>query len=115
MLDSNTSASAVGAHFDPSQPHLFALGRVVATPGILATVGQPYLFGCLERHVRGHWGTVCAEDGERNAEAVSLGERILSAYPINPAEPCKGHGDNCLWIITEHDRSVTTVLLPTEY
>jgi len=112
MLDSNTSAPPAFSH---SQPRLFPLGQIVATPGVLAAVPRPYLIGCLERHVRGHWGTVCADDSERNTEAVSLGERILSAYPINPAEPCKGHGDNCLWIITEHDRSVTTFLLPSEY
>jgi len=38
-----------------------------------------------------------------------------AAYPIDPAKPCKGHGDNCLWIITEADRSATTFLLPDEY
>lgn len=43
------------------------------------------------------------------------GFRILSAYPIDSALPCEGHGDNCLWIITEADRSVTTILLPDEY
>jgi hypothetical protein len=43
------------------------------------------------------------------------GSRILSAYPIDPAKPCKGFGDNTLWIITEADRSATTFLLPDEY
>jgi hypothetical protein len=40
---------------------------------------------------------------------------FLSAYPIDPAKPCKGFGDNTLWIITEGDRSATTFLLPSEY
>jgi hypothetical protein len=46
---------------------------------------------------------------------VKAGPRILSAYPINETKPCKGYGDNTLWIITEADRSVTTFLLPEEY
>jgi hypothetical protein len=46
---------------------------------------------------------------------VREGLRILSAYPLDPSKSCKGFGDNCLWIITEADRSVTTFLLPDEY
>jgi hypothetical protein len=46
---------------------------------------------------------------------LKTGNRILSAYPIDETQPCKGHGDNTLWIITEADRSVTTFLLPGEY
>jgi hypothetical protein len=42
-------------------------------------------------------------------------ERVLSAYAIDESKPAKGYGDNCLWIITERDRSVTTFLLPDEY
>ena len=51
----------------------------------------------------------------RNRRAVEAGDRILSAYAIDPEKPCAGFGDNCLWIITEADRSVTTILLPDEY
>jgi hypothetical protein len=58
---------------------------------------------------------VSLDDQKANNEAVRAGERILSAYAIDPAKPCKGHGKNCLWIITEADRSVTTLLLPEEY
>jgi len=65
--------------------------------------------------MRGDWGCVDAEDRKTNDEAVSLGARILSAYPIDPEKPCKGFGENTLWIITEADRSVTTFLLPEEY
>jgi hypothetical protein len=69
----------------------------------------------LARHIRGDWGCVCPEDRKTNFEALFDGHRLLSAYPIDPAKPCKGWGDNCLWIITEADRSVTTFLLPEEY
>ena len=94
---------------------LFPLGKVVATPGALARTNPWQLEIYLGRHVRGDWGCVCAEDAATNAEAVRHGNRILSAYPLDPAKPCKGYGDNTLWIITEADRSVTTFLLPDEY
>jgi hypothetical protein len=55
------------------------------------------------------------DDAGSNNHAIEDGGRILSAYPIDPAKPCKGFGDNTLWIITEGDRSATTFLLPEEY
>jgi len=102
-------------HIDMNKPTLFKLGRVVSTPGALEACSRDHLNDCLNRHVRGDWGVMCAEDQETNVEALSDGSRIHSAYPIDPALPCAGHGDNCLWIITEADRSVTTFLLPDEY
>ena len=95
----------------------FALGRVFATCGVLALFPAPsqYLADCLDRHRSGDWGCVCKEDARTNEEAVRNGFRILSAYPIDPAKPSRGFGDNTLWIITEADRSVTTLLLPEEY
>jgi hypothetical protein len=95
--------------------HHFRLGSVVATPGALEACPHDYLMRCLRRHAHGDWGCICQEDAASNAEAVHAGSRILSAYPIDPAKPCQGFGDNCLWIITEADRSVTTFLLPSEY
>lgn len=55
------------------------------------------------------------QDAASNAEAVTEGLRILSAYPIDTSKPSKGYGDNTPWIIAEADRSVTTFLLPSEY
>jgi hypothetical protein len=94
---------------------LFKLGRIVATPGALDACPPDYLQACLARHVRGDWGCVGAEDSKSNFEALFAGERILSAYPIKPARPSAGFGDNTVWIITEADRSATTFLLPDEY
>ena len=94
---------------------LFHLGQIVATRGALAATTPESLLECLARHIRGDWGCVCDEDKATNDEAVKEGLRILSAYPLDPAKPCKGFGDNTLWIITEADRSVTTFLLPGEY
>jgi len=53
------------------------------------------------------WGEVCQEDWQANDEALETGERLLSAYRTSK--------DERIWIITEHDRSVTTLLLPDEY
>ena len=93
----------------------FELGQIVATPGALEVCSNVLLQKCLARHLTGDWGSVCDEDKQANEEALTHGERILSAYPIDPAQPCEGFGENTLWIITEADRSATTFLLPDEY
>ncbi len=94
---------------------LFELGEVVATPGALDATTDAQRLDFLARHIRGDWGVVCPEDRKSNFEALREGERLLSAYPIDPAKPSQGFGNNTLWIITEADRSVTTFLLPDEY
>ena len=94
---------------------LFQLGDIVATPGAIAATTLWMRVSLIARHHAGDWGTVCDDDKATNDEAVRIGERILSAYPIDPTKPCKGHGENCIWIITERDRSLTTFLLPSEY
>ncbi|MCK4161828.1 hypothetical protein HFK89_05105 [Ralstonia pseudosolanacearum] len=90
------------------RPPLFPLGRIVATRGVLTHLeregiaADPY----LNRHVRGDWGDVLAEDANANRYAVLVGARIMSSYRIV--------GER-VWIITEADRSVTTLLFPSEY
>ena len=87
---------------------LFILGQIVATPGALAlleSVGESY-HRLLDRHVRGDWGTLSDEDRQANVEALAHGLRIMSVYPV---------GERKVWIITEADRSATTLLLPDEY
>ena len=86
----------------------FPLGHVVATPGALDVVREHGLdiLGLVHRHARGDWGTVSTHDARANEHAVARGARVLSAY-----ETAGGR----LWIITEADRSATTVLLPSEY
>jgi len=90
-------------------------GQIVSTPGALAACSNVLMQKCLARHLTGDWGCVCPEDSQANDAAVTEGTRILSAYPIDPAKPSEGFGENTLWIITEADRSVTTFLLPEEY
>ena len=96
-------------------PPLFPLGQIVGTPGALAACSPVYLYHCLFRHSRGDWGEVCPEDAASNRKAVHSGGRILSSYALDASGPCKGFGENTLWIITEADRSATTFLLPNEY
>jgi hypothetical protein len=83
------------------------LGRIVATPGALATLQPEDIQEALRRHSLGDWGDVCEEDDILNDEALARGSRILSAY--HTASKVK------FWVITEWNRSLTTVLLPSEY
>jgi hypothetical protein len=87
----------------------FSLGQVVATPGALQALKEakqePWEF--LERHQSGDWGELSQQDKRENELSLRKGFRILSAYRTS-----KGVR---LWIITEADRSATTILLPEEY
>jgi hypothetical protein len=84
------------------------LGKVVATPGALKLLmeagGHP--FDYLARPALGDWGELCAFDRRQNEIALREGYRVLSSYPV---------GRECIWVITEADRSVTTILLPEDY
>jgi len=87
----------------------FDLGQIVYTPGAeneLQESGQEVTF-FLQKHAWGDWGEVDAEDKASNDEALKEGSRILSAYRTLKGEK--------IWVITEADRSVTTLLLPEEY
>jgi hypothetical protein len=88
---------------------LFDLGALVATPGAIALLGRyrEPIPNLVTRHASGDWGDLDDHDTKMNNEAVSLGNRILSSYPFPDGEK--------VWVITESDRSVTTVLLPSEY
>jgi hypothetical protein len=93
----------------PKKRRAFELGKIVATPRALATLekaGQE-LSHFLKRHVACDWGDLSAEDQKENDYSVEHGFRILSSYQTNAG--------NKLWIITEADRSATTLLLPEEY
>jgi len=85
---------------------LFPLGQVVATPGAAALMTDDVAADFLYRHITGDWGELDQEDKASNDRAVQDGLRILSEYSYN---------GNKFWVITEWDRSVTTILLPDEY
>ena len=86
---------------------LFKLGLVVITPGIENLELGEFTNALLARHQAGDWGDLGKEDKKENELSVQEGFRIMSAY-----HPHDGHK---LWVITEADRSVTTILLPEEY
>lgn len=84
----------------------FSLGRLLITPGAQAAFSREEVFLAVARHRQGDWGTLCKEDCRRNNSALRNGGRLLSTYQYH---------EETLWIITEADRSATTILLPHEY
>lgn len=95
-------------NFLPTTP-LFPAGQIAATPGVLALLEQvnksPLEF--LSRDLRGDWGDLCQEDKTENELSLKYGFRLMSSYRVTDTEK--------LWVITEADRSLTTLLLPAEY
>jgi hypothetical protein len=89
---------------------LFPLGQVVATPGAISVMETHGIdpIEMLRRHAIGDWGDLCDEDRAENDLSLRDGLRLFSAY-----------GDTAsrtrLWVITEADRSVTTILRPEDY
>ena len=84
------------------------LRRVVATPEALKLLGDvgENPFDYITRHAAGDWGELCAFDRRQNEIALRDGYRVVSSYEMTAGR---------VWIITEADRSVTTILLPEEY
>jgi hypothetical protein len=85
----------------------FPLGQLVITRGALEVLDQEDVQSAVSRHVNGDWGEVDPEDWKENDFSVENGFRILSAYTSKKGVK--------FWIITEADRSATTILLPKEY
>lgn len=90
----------------------FELGMLVTTHGVNDFIHEHfentfYVYECLGRYRECDWGEMCAEDKEMNDLALKDGGRIFASY--------EKEGMPKLWIITEWDRSVTTVLFPSEY
>lgn len=98
-----TMASAI--HYQPR----FQPGQLVMTAGVNDLIQQGVFDATayIQRHLNGDWGDLCDEDRQANDTALIHGTRLLSSYQVAPAAT--------LWIITEWDRSVTTLLLPNEY
>ncbi len=91
-------------------PHpKFALGQIVATPGAIVALEFNGIsaLSLLQRHYRGDYGELCEEDKQANEFAIVNGERILSVYTLADGQR--------LYIVTERDRSVTTILAVDEY
>lgn len=86
----------------------FQLGRTVATRGALSAMEAEGVnpMDLLSRHIVCDWGNVPPDDWKANEDALKYGDRLLSSYKF---------GKTVFWVITEHDRSTTTILLPSEY
>jgi len=84
----------------------FSLGNIFITANARSILTDAEVSDGLARHATGDWGNVCYDDALANEGALIEGFRLLSAY---------GQGDRRFWVITEHDRSVTTVLMPDDY
>jgi hypothetical protein len=87
----------------------FELGLAMITPGALELLGSLEVSPTelLERHASGDWGEIPSEDARENELALERGFRVMSSYPLS--------GGFRVWVITERDRSLTTILLPAEY
>ena len=86
---------------------LFPLGNIYQTPGVMEAIPPEDVAQALARHQSGDWGDLGEADKQENELSVEQGFRILSAYTTSA-------GDT-IWILTEADRSATTILLPEEY
>jgi len=85
----------------------FNLGQTVITPNAQATLHPEDIFNALGRHARCDWGDCCKEDWEENELSLREGFRLFSVY--------HDRAGTKFWIITERDRSATTILLPEDY
>jgi hypothetical protein len=85
----------------------FPLGEIVITRNALETIPPNDVRLALARHAKGDWGDLCEDDRQENELSLKEGYRLHSAYAAADG--------TTFWIITEADRSVTTVLLPDDY
>ncbi len=85
----------------------FELGNTYITQNAESQLTWLEVLLALNRHAQGDWGELCADDRKANDNALRFGDRVLSAYKA-------GTGVK-FWIITEADRSATTILMPEDY
>ena len=97
----------------------FNLGQTLATYAInQAMSSQPFnafIQQSLKRHHSQDWGDCCKEDQQINNESLKMGMRLFSVYKIPETLHQQNFSNDKVWIITEADRSATTILFPSEY
>ena len=96
----------------------FELGRVVATRAVADLMEENdrfarFVTGCMGRYILYDWGVLHPDDWKMNDDALENEGRILASYPLPP--DVHVDGEDKLWIITEWDRSYTTILFPGDY
>ena len=104
-------------------PRKFDSGRIVVTANVANWLtGNPerhhFTAQCLARHATGDWGDLDPEDATANDWALITSDRLLSAYPLphdRPNDQDRPDNQDRIWIITEADRSATTILWPSDY
>jgi hypothetical protein len=84
----------------------FSLGRLAITPNASLRLRTEEVLSALRRHASGDWGDLCPEDAMANDTALQQGGKLFSAY---------GQGAGRVWIVTEADHSMTTILLADDY
>jgi hypothetical protein len=96
-----------GKDMNTQTTRTFPLGQIVATPNALQSLTREDIAKALDRHAACDWGDCCREDSQENELSLKEGFRLFSVY----------HAENGkkFWVITEADRSVTTVLMPEDY
>jgi hypothetical protein len=99
--------TAVPSGADPEKPAKFPLGRVFATANAAQTLDSADIIVSLNKHQAGIWGDVGPEDRQANEDALLEMTRLFSVYHASDGTK--------FWIITEWDRSITTVMLPEDY
>jgi hypothetical protein len=97
----------------------FRTGPTMLTQGVNSFISQIanfqlFINQCLTKHKSCDWGDCCENDWKNNDASIEIGERILSTYNL-PSDFQKLTNETKIWIITERDRSATTVLFPSEY
>lgn len=85
----------------------FRIGQLLMTPGVMDQISHDEILSAVQRHANCDWGNLCKEDKKQNDLALKNGGRLFSAYRTSQGIK--------FWVITEADRSATTVLLPEEY
>ncbi len=96
---------------------LFSPGQIVATPAALSAMNAHGVdpMDLLRRHVCGDWGNVHPDDAAANVLALTTGTRLLSSYALDGGALDAGTRSAIVWVITGHDRELTTFLLPEDY
>jgi hypothetical protein len=111
MGERETHSQERGSHpNDEDEPKpLFELGQILGTPGAIRELeaAEQNPLELIVRHVTGDWGNLPEEDVAENERALERDLRIFSSYRLNTGKK--------IWLITEHDRSITTILRPQDY
>lgn len=96
------------------------LGTTVMTNGVNIDIAETemrlltFINKCLARYQKCDWGEMCQEDIDANNQAINEGARVFASYKL-PDDLRVDTGEEKIWIITEWDRSYTTILYPSEY